>query len=179
MSQAGSVTGGGGPPPPLVLTLTGDSGVATASGDNINIPGDTNSNDNDNGITTICSGDTASFTLTNRIQGTLTTSNATPGNLVSFNLGATPSAYIVQGTVIGYIPATGDAGGYHFEGTYTTNGTTSNLIGGQFSSFQESAGFSAADVFITDGGNTITVEVTGIAATTINWKALFNYTKVT
>lgn len=180
MSQAGAVSGNSGPiPPTLLITLTGDVGVATAAANNIDVPGAQSTNDNSNGLTTIGVGDTLSITLTNRITGTVTTNDATPTDLVSFNLGATPAAYIVRGSVIGYIPATGDAGGYHFEGTYTTDGATSDLVGGQFSSFQETSGFSTVNVFITDGGNTMTVEVTGIAATTINWNALFNFTKVT
>lgn len=179
MSQAGSITGGGGPTPPPNFTLTGESGVATSVGGNINVPGGQSTADFSNGVTSTGAADNLTVILTNRVPGTLTTTDATPGTLVSFNLGATPAAYVFRGSVIGFVPATGDAGGYNFEGTYTTDGATSNIVGGQFSSFQETAGFSAADVFITDGGNTLTVEVTGIAATTINWKALFTYTRVT
>lgn len=122
--------------------------------------------------------------LTNRVRGVLTTTDATPQSLIEFDLGGDPASYVFQGSVVGFDPITGETGGYFFEGTYTTDGSASNIVGGQFSSFQETGTWasSTAFVFITDGGgitNNFVVEVTGIAATTINWNALFNYTKVT
>jgi len=168
-------------PPTVPTTFHTNDGDAVPAANIINFFANDNSNDVAAGITNTGSGNTVTYFLTNRIRGTLNTVNATPQNLIAFDLGATPALYTFKGEVQGFAAATGEGGGYFFEGTYTTNGTTSNIVGGQFSSFQETAAWAAstAFVFITDGGNNFVVQVTGIAATSINWRALFNFEKVT
>lgn len=170
---------------PIAPTIPTDfhtnDGDAVPAANILNILGDDSSLNNANGIYTTGSGNTVTVVLSNRVSGTTTTANATPTNIIAFDLGATPALYTFQGQVNGFQPATGDGGGYFFEGTYTTTGVVSDLVGGSFTSFQETAAWqgSTAFVLITNSGNNFVVQVTGIAATTINWNALFNFTKVT
>lgn len=185
MSQAGIISTSGGPVPPAVpTTFVTDVNSPSVPIANIeNLIGGTTTTNNNNGIQTDGSSGSNTLTvqLTNRIVGTVTTNSAANSTLVSLPLGATPGAYIIRGSVGGFISASNSAAGYFFEGTAKTDGATATLVGGEFTSFQEDAAFSGSTAFVNFdvSGNNAVIIVTGIAATTINWISKMEFIKVT
>lgn len=184
MSQAGiiNVAGGGGGGAPI-QTVTGDSGgPVPPTANNINLLGGTSNVNNTNGITVIGNAGTSTetFTLTNRISATVTTADATLTTIATFSLGATPGVFSFWGVFSGFITsAPSNAGGTYFcDGSARTTGAAATEIGSDIDTIFEDVAMSASDVFFTVSGNNVVFQVQGIAATTINWRILFEYTLV-
>lgn len=175
MSQAG-INNNSLNPPEVPTTFTADDlTTATPAANNLNVfSADTNAN-NDNGIRTIASGSTLTVQLTNRITGSVTTTDATPTTLISLSLGATPGVYLATGDLTAYDVTDAAGGSYTFEGAATTDGAAATEIGSEIRNEFESAAMATADFSFGVTGNTAIIQVTGIAGKTINWSCLFNY----
>lgn len=179
MSQAGiiNVAGGGGGGAP-VETITGNDSIAVPpTANNIFLVGGSLSTNNTNGITTTgnAGASTETVNLTNRVQGTVTTADATPTTLTSFDLGATPGVYNFD-IQIGGFDTTDIAGvGYFISGSVRTTGAVAVLVGTPDKIVNEEAATIACDANLIVSGNNAIVQVTGIAATSINWRALSQY----
>jgi hypothetical protein len=179
LSQAGiiNVAGGGGGGAP-VETLTGNDGIAVPpTANNIFVVGGSLSVNNTNGITTTgnAGASTETFNLTNRVQGTVTTANATPTTLTTFALGAVPGVYNFDIQISGY-DITDTAGvGYFISGSVRTTGAAAVLVGTPDKIVNEEAATVACDANLIVSGNNAVVQVTGIAAKTIDWRALSQY----
>lgn len=184
MSQAGilNMSGGGGSGSP-VQTLTGDSGGAVPpTANNITVPGATSSTNNTNGITTVgnAGASTVSFTLTNRITGTATTTDAvTPQTLSSFNLGATPATYLLEIRIIAYNVTDTRSAGYTSTSVIRTTGAAGSEINANPGIISEEGTMSGVVVQNQITGNTVEIIVTGLAGKTIQWRALTTYIEVT
>ena len=176
MSQAGIVSSSSSPPPPQVpITFTEDSGSAQAAANILNVLGlDTTAN-SDNGISTLGSGNTVTILLTNRQTGTVTTADATPTNVLSFALGATPGVYFFEGNVIAFNTTDTAGAGYAFSSAIRTTGAAGVEIATQFEDLFEEAAMSTADIDVTVSANNLVITVTGVAAKTINWNGFLTY----
>lgn len=179
MSQAGIISTTTGPVPPNVPTSfeTDVNSPAIPAANQLDVFGGTSTTNNTNGIQTDGSsgGDILTIQLTNRVQGAVTTNNATPTNAISFPAGATPGTYVIDGT-IGAFDSTDTAGAaYFFTAGIRTTGAATILIGLQFSTEFEDAPLAASDIDISVSGNNILAVVTGIAGKTIDWDAFFSY----
>lgn len=100
---------------------------------------------------------------------TVTTTDATPTTLVSITP-TTNSVTTVYGYVSGANAAHSDACGGEFSATFLNNAGTLTLVNTQFVLVNSS---STATYNVIQSGSNIIVQVTGIAATTYNWKAEF------
>lgn len=184
MSQAGIINTSSGPVPPAVPTtfITNVNSPSVPIANIEQIKGGTTTTNNTNGIQTDGSSGSNLLTvqLTNRVFGSLTTSDASTQTLVSLNLGATPGVYAVFGEVAAFISASSSGATYYFQGGAKTDGVTTTVIGGEFTSFQEDTAFSVSTSFVdlTSSGNAVVINVTGILSTSINWVSLMNYIKV-
>jgi len=180
MSQAGIISTSAGPVPPAVPTsFVTDSGAAVPVANVLNVLGnDTTANDFD-GITTTGAGNTVTVLLTNRITATVTTTDATLTTIGSFLLGATPGVFTFWGAFSGFIPASNAGGSYFCNASARTDGATATEIGNDIDTLFEDVAMVSSDVFFTVSGNSVVFQVQGIAATTINWRILFEYTVVT
>lgn len=187
MSQAGSAGSGVTPLPPTVATsyttdvrnnTSTSPGTAIPAANVLQILGrDTNQN-NDNGIRTDAdpqNGNIVYVELTNRITGSVTTTDATPTTLASVSLGATPGVYLVQGDITAWDVTDAAGASYTFEGAATTDGATATEIGVEQTNKFEQAAMAAADFSFGTTANTAFVQVTGIAGKTINWTCMFIY----
>lgn len=167
--------GGGGTP---VQTITGDDSIAVPpTANNIFLVGGSLSTNNINGITTTGNAGTSTETvnLTNRVQGTISTADATPTTLTTFTLGATPGVYNFDIQIVGY-DLTDTAGvGYFISGIVRTTGAAAVLVGIPDKITNEEAATVACDANLTVSGNNAIVQVTGIAGKNINWRALSQY----
>jgi hypothetical protein len=171
MSQSGSFGSGSGPTDGI-LTLTGDTGGAVSpdGGGNIDIVG---------GPAVTVVGDPGTFTLTINVAGaaeaTVTTTDATPTLLYALPLLASQAVEIEVSIIAG-------------QSDYST------AIGGKFSSVGRRAAMGGAvvcgspqgnlmydsagnpTVTFTASGNNINISVTGVAATTYNWRGVIRTT---
>lgn len=183
MSQAGIINTTSGPVPPTVATsyVTDVNSPAIPAANVLNVlGGSTSSNDVDGIRTDGSSGsNTLAVQLTNRIQATVTTTDATLTTIATFPLGATPGVYTMEGKYSGFIPALNRGGSYFCDASARTDGATATEIGSDIDTIFEDVAMVSSDVFFTVSANNVLIQVQGIAATTINWRVLFDYTLVT
>ena len=181
MSQAGinNVAGGGGGGSP-VQTLTGNSGgPVSPTANNINILGDDSTVNNANGVTVIGTpgSSTETITLTNRLQGTVTTVGLTTSPIITF----TPTVigtYAIEIRIAAYNTTSSLGAGYSLFGSARFDGVNSNLCGTADRIVNEEGAMSSANATFTVSGADIVISGVGYAAQTINWAAVGLYTFV-
>lgn len=162
-------------PPHVATSYVEDSGSAVPSANILNILTNETNVNNDHGILSTGSGNTVTIYLTNRITGAVTTTDATPTNVVSVSLGATPGTYVVEGSLIAYDVTDAAGGAYTYVGAAVTNGITGVEINSEIRNIFEQAALTTADFSFSVSGNNALVTVTGIAGKTIDWSCLFVY----
>lgn len=172
-----------GPTPPSVPTsFVTDSGTAVPAANILDVIGGSTIANNTNGIMTAATpngSNVVTVELTNRAFGSATTTNATPVVIITFILGVVPGLYTVRGDVAGFIPAQNAGGSYDYVASVRTNGTTATLIGVAFDSNLEDVAMEPSDIDVIVSGNSLEIEVQGLAGTTIDWVATLNYIVVT
>lgn len=134
-----------------------------------------------NGVAVIGQGPGSQVTiaLENTQEFTLTTNDATPQALATIDAGTTAGVYSLDILIAAYAPPPVSAGGaYSMWGGIRTTGAAATLTGVADIAENEEAALIASDVSLQVSGNNIIVQVTGVAATTIRWKALVKYTLV-
>jgi hypothetical protein len=162
-------------PPSVPTSFVTDNGTAIPVGNILNILANETNVNNDNGIQTIGSVNTVTVQLTNRVTGTVTTTDATPTTLLSSSLGAVPGVYITQGDIIAY-DVTDSAGAYYtYAASAITDGITGTEIAIENKNVFKQPAMVASDFSIGVVGNSAVIVVTGIAGKTIRWSALFTY----
>lgn len=176
-----------GPVPPAVPTsfttdvrdnTTNSPGTAVANNNNIQILGSQTTQNNNNGIRTDSNPNNGKFLyveLTNRIQASLTTTDATPTNLFTFSLGATPSNYTFDLTLTVYDRTNNKGGSYKVLYGLRTDGATATKIGTSTPLNMEDSELNPSSLQVTQSGNNLIAIATGIAATTINWQVVGYY----
>ncbi len=170
--------GGGGSP---IQTITGDTGgPVPPTANNINIVGGSSSSDNDLGITVEGNAGTSTetVTLTNRISGSATTTDAaTTITLVSFPLGATPGTYNWNFKVSAYNLDDSLSAVYNVDLGARTTGAVASFSGIADSFVDEEGSMSGVivDFSVIIVANTLTIRLNGLLGKTINWKALGDY----
>jgi hypothetical protein len=178
-----------GPVPPAVPTSfttdvrdnsTASPGTAIPAANVLQLLGGSTSQDNANGIQTDANpnnGNSVFTELTNRITGSLTTTNATPTAIATFALGATPAVYTfdIQIACLNVTSVNGD--GYFISGSIRTDGATATLCGTPDKIINEEVS-DTADANLVVSGNNAVIQATGIAATTHDWRTVATYVRV-
>lgn len=166
-------------PPPVPTTFVTDvSSPAVPALNILNVYGADSTGNNNYGIETDGSsgGNTLTITLTNRIRGTVTTTDATVGvTVATFALGATPGVFTFSGDITAYNSTDVAGGSYGIISGIRTTGAAAVEIGKQFTTNFEEAAMVDADIDVTVAGNNVVFTVTGLAGKTINWDAFFTY----
>lgn len=185
MSQAGILNRASGPVPPTVATqyTADDSTIGVPVANNYNILSRDTTQDNPNGIKTTVDpngSDNHYVELTNRITGSITTTDATPTNVFtpSFTLNAAAATYLFEFKVAVY-DVTNNTGAVNnfLCGIRTTAGVPVFLV--PTDSFLGVEVGNPAVINYSLTGNTLNVVVTGAAATTMNWVVVATYTVAT
>lgn len=110
---------------------------------------------------------------------TLQTTNATPGNVLTIAI-PTGGVVVVEVVVVARIGTVSSGAGYTTQATYKNNAGTVTLIGAALAPLiAEDAGLASASIALAISGTNVNVQVTGIAATTIEWAARAYVTKNT
>lgn len=116
--------------------------------------------------------------ITNRLQGTVTTANATPTTVISFPLGATPGLYTFDVQIAGYDTTDAEGVGYFISGSVRTTGAAAVVIGTPDKVVNEEASpvdLTPCDANLTVSANNALIQVTGIAAKNIDWNCVATY----
>jgi hypothetical protein len=177
LDYVGTSTSPGG----TLKTLTGSDSVVVSpdSNDNINLLGGSTNSFTEAGIEVLGTTNTETITLTNRQSAQITTTNATPTTILTFSLGSTAAVYSFEGFTSGRATSSGDGASYFFYACFKTNGTTATEVGSESPTYFEDASFIATgNTTLSASGNTAIVQVTGVAATTIDWDAILTYRRV-
>lgn len=166
-------------PPDVPTQFTADDAtIATASGNNLNVFTTNTSSDHPNGIrSTTNSGDTLYYELTNRIQASLDTVDATPTNLFTFDLGATPSSYNFDLNLAVFDSTNSKGAAYKVLYGIKTDGASGSDIGFTTPLNVEDLALNPSSLQVTIQGNNLVGICTGIAATNINWQVVGYYIK--
>lgn len=164
-------------PPDVPLQFTTDSGVATPAANNINVlANDTTANDT-NGLTTSGSGSTVTVLLTNRLQGAITTVNATPTAIITF----TPTVigtYAIECRIAAYNTTSTLGAGFSLFGSARFDGVNSNLCGTADEISNKEGAMSSSNISFSVSGASILINAEGYSTENINWSAVALYTFV-
>jgi hypothetical protein len=151
---------------PSIEFVTGDVGGAVGPTlGNINfLTGD--------GLTSTGTPGTSTITLTidGLTQATGQTIGAVTADLITINLGAVPTTYIIEAKIVGFEATTPAGCGYNILCMARTTGAASSIIGiDKYNS--EDLALVACDATCVASGNSIVIRVTGTIGLTLNWKA--------
>lgn len=181
MSQFYQGVTAGSLPPSVPTSITGDDdSIAVPVDNNINILGDSSPEDNINGITTIANPDGSDdffITLTNRITGSVTTTDASLTTLVSFDE-VIAGNYSFSFDVSAFNVTDSLGASYQIFGGVVSDGITAIKLNLEDKIVNEQAGMTACNVFINISGSSVLLQVQGLAGKTINWRCVGNYVYV-
>jgi hypothetical protein len=109
------------------------------------------------------------------VEGTVTTVGATTATVITFDLGSVASVYSLDVFVEGFDSGTPAGVAYALTGGIRTTGSAGTIISTpMIDSFEESA-LTGASFALAISGNNLLLQVTGVAAKTIAWKARLSY----
>lgn len=162
--------------------VTDVNSPAIPSGSNLNIIGGESIINTMHGIRTDGSSgsNTVTIQLTNRLSGSVTTTNATPAAVITFpmtagNLGSSTGVCTFDIQIAGYNLTDKQGVGYFISGSILTFGGSTSIIGIPDKVVNEGTGQTAADANLIASGNNAIIQVTGIAAKTIDWRSVATY----
>lgn len=183
MSQAGIINTQSGPPPPPVPTnFTTDvgsnpdaaPGLAIPQLNNLEILGRDTVDNDDDGIRTNADPNNGKFLyveLTNRFQGSVNTTNATPTTVITFDASAV-GTYIFEFKSSAFNETDLLGAGFSLFSAVRSNGVDTFLCGTPDKIANKETGMELTDVNVVVGGlgNTnVFFQVTGLAGKTITW----------
>lgn len=111
----------------------------------------------------------------NQLAATVTTTNATPNDFLTFPLGATPGTYIFTVRTVAFNLTDSLSAGYEQVCTIRTTGAAGVVVTPQDFITEEEGAMSTADLSVVISGNSLVVRATGILAKTIHWSTTLNY----
>ncbi len=170
-----------GPVPPTVAQsyVTDVNSPAIPAANVLDVFGGSVSTNNNNGVQTDGSSGSNVLTvqLTNRITGSVTTTNATPTTIASFSLGATPAVFVFDIQISSFNVTDVNGDGYFISGSARTDGATAVLCGTPDKIVNEEV-VDTADANMVISGNNVIIQATGIAGKTHRWRTVATYVEV-
>lgn len=172
-----------GPVPPAVPDqFTVDvGGPAVPVANNLNLYARDSTADDEDGIRTnndASGSETVYVELTNRLTGSGSITGAVTGDLITFALSES-SVYRFEFFVTGRETTTGDGVGYTvFCSAKRVGAGAASIVQTPWVDSDEDASLAGASIDVVASGNNIILQGTGVAATTITYKAVGTYVKV-
>jgi hypothetical protein len=169
-------------PPPLPPTVptqftADDATVAVPAANNLNLFTNDSTANNANGIQTTAAGSTVTTLLTNRLQGTGTTTGTGTADVITF----TPTVigtYSLEYRTAAYNTTSSLGAGYSFFGAIRFDGANSNICDTFDEIVNEEGTMTNVDLAVVVSGANVILRATGYAAQTINWSSVGLYTFV-
>lgn len=115
---------------------------------------------------------------TNGLSGSAISENGSTEDLITIQLDPTGTVYRFYFMIVGREASTDDGLGYHLFASGKTDGVTASLIQTEFVDADEDAALGLADIALVPSANTLILQVTGVAGTTINYLATGNYISI-
>jgi len=185
----------GGPLPPAVPTsFTTDykadftaNGTSVPAANVLNVVGGNDNADpisNDNGIATQSDpngGSNLLVLLTNRLFGGTTNIGVGPNAIITFALAlGTPTAYQFQFQIVGRDVTTGDSLGYTIFAAAKTDGTTASIVETPYIDIDQDSSLvtGGATASFLASGNSVILQVSGVAGHDITYKAVGTYIQI-
>ena len=181
MSQAGANSSSGGGGGGSEITFVTDDGSAVTVSQTLNLTGIDSTENNDNGILVRADpngSDDAFVVLTNRLQGTGSTSGAVTDDIITFDLGATPGTWKFSFSVAAFESTTPAGAGYEVNASARTTGASATIISIPDGDEDEDAALNDADWDVIASGNNIILRVTGVSGLDIDWGAVGEYVRI-
>lgn len=179
MSQAGIINTSSGPVPPTVATtyVTDVNSPAIPALNILNVFGNDTTANNINGIRTDGSSGSNTLTvqLTNRLQGSITTVDATNGDIIIF-IPTVIGTYALEYRVAAYNVTSSLGAGYSLFGAVRFDGVNSNVCDLFDPIDNEEGTMTNTNLDVVVSGASIILRATGYAAQTINWSGVGLYT---
>ena len=179
MSQAGIINTSSGPVPPTVATtyVTDINSPAIPAANILNVLGNDTTANNNNGIRTDGSSGSNTLTvqLTNRLQGSTSTSGAVSSDIVTFTP-PTLGTYSIEYRIAAYNETSLLGAGYSLFGAIRFDGVNSNICDTFDEIVNEEGTMSNVDISVVISGADVILRATGYAAQDINWSAVGLYT---
>lgn len=157
--------------PSVPTSFVTDSGTAVPIANVLNIATSSSSLNTTNGITSTGSGNNVDIILTNRIAGAVTTVGAVTTTCMTFNLAATQGVYAFEIFLVALDTTTPSGAVYRLRGDLRTTGVAATTIGTIDYDENEEAAMVPADWIVTAVGNSLVLNVTGVAGLTVRWSA--------
>jgi len=180
MSQFFQGVTAGSLPPVVPTSFVTDDGTAIPAANILNVNGVDSRENNANGIITRANpdlSDNLEVIITNRLQGTATTTDATSVAIITF----TPTVvgtYTIETRIAAYNTTLSTGAGYSLFGTARFDGVNSNLCGTADRIVNEEAGMENVSTTFSVSGANILINAVGLVGSTINWSAVSLYTYV-
>lgn len=171
-------------PPSVATTYQTDDGNAVPATNILIIHGTDSTEDENSGIVIkggVAGTGTANevdIVLTNKVRGTGTTVGATTADLFTFSLGATPSTFFFNCSVVEFNASTPAGASFDTFSCVRTDGVSSTVIDDTDSVTQADAALITSSSALIASGNNVIFRVTGVAGLTINWNVSGEYIKV-
>ena len=186
MSQIYKPLTSGGPIPPNIPTsFVTDNGTAVPAANILNVNGKASTQDNANGI--IAKGgvvgtgtsNEVDIVITNRFSGSVNTADATLTTVASLDLSTIGTGvFTFDAQIAGYDVTDNEGLGYAIFGTIKNIGGVLSVIGSPDKINNEDVlpvNITSSDANLTVSGTSAIIQVKGIAATVIHWRAVVTY----
>lgn len=129
-------------------------------------------------ITTSGSGNSIVITDPSNIEHTVTTTNATPTTIFAVALGSVPATWAVNVDIICLNTTVNDGAGFNVFGLMVTNGTTATEVQSEVGINLQGSTLMTTGITLSAVGNSVELQVIGVAATTIKWSMNGNIREV-
>jgi len=109
------------------------------------------------------------------IVGAVHTTDDTPTNAISFDMGTFPGVYTLKGTISAFNVTDSTGAGFFFSGSFRTDGAIGTELGVDYGNSYSEALMNGVSFTLGVVGNDISIDVTGLLLKTIHWSAEFDY----
>jgi hypothetical protein len=168
--------------PSIATTFRADDlSTAVPAGNILDVLSVDSTDNNDNGIQTRAAANDVTVQLTNRLQGSATSTNASNADTISFPLGGAVAVYRFRFDVAGRSTAgvaVGEGAGYTVFGSARTDGAAATVIGTALQDVDEDAALNGCTVSFVASVNSVILRLNGIAGETISFNAVGTFVVV-